>query len=406
MNLGRLITLAFKAIIRNGFRTVLTMLGIIIGVAAVITMLAVGAGTKKSIRDSIAAMGSNMLFIMPGSNLRGPARSANRARFYNKDLQAIAVNSTMLSDISPTVSKGGTAKFQSESRTTTIYGVEPQYMRIRTLEIQDGRMFSQSESSLGAKVCVIGQTIVDNLFGSMDPVGQTIRFDKIPFQVIGTVKSKGQNNAGMDQDDMILAPFNTVRKRIIAGPAAQQIRQIYASVSDETLTQEAIAEIQDILRVHRRLREGVPDDFTILSQQEMGTMMESTSEVLTALLTAVAAISLLVGGIGIMNIMFVSVTERTREIGLRMAVGAKDRDILWQFLIEAIMISLTGGLIGMILGVSASLVLSKVSGWTVVITPSSIVISFVVCVATGVFFGWYPAFKASKSDPIEALRYE
>ena len=406
MNLGRLITLAFKAIIRNGFRTVLTMLGIIIGVAAVITMLAVGAGTKKSIRDSIAAMGSNMLFIMPGSNLRGPARSANRARFYNKDLQAIAVNSTMLSDISPTVSKGGTAKFQSESRTTTIYGVEPQYMRIRTLEIQDGRMFSQSESSLGAKVCVIGQTIVDNLFGSMDPVGQTIRFDKIPFQVIGTVKSKGQNNAGMDQDDMILAPFNTVRKRIIAGPAAQQIRQIYASVSDETLTQEAIAEIQDILRVHRRLREGVPDDFTILSQQEMGTMMESTSEVLTALLTAVAAISLLVGGIGIMNIMFVSVTERTREIGLRMAVGAKDRDILWQFLIEAVMISLTGGLIGMIFGVSASLTLSKVSGWTVVITPSSIVISFAVCVATGVFFGWYPAFKASKSDPIEALRYE
>jgi len=406
MNLGRLITLAFKAIIRNGFRTVLTMLGIIIGVAAVITMLAVGAGTKKSIRDTIAAMGSNMLFIMPGSNLRGPARTASRARFYNKDLQAIAVNSTMLSDISPTVFKGGTAKFQAESRTTTIYGVEPQYMRIRTLEIQDGRMFSPSESSMGAKVCVIGQTIIDNLFGSIDPVGQTIRFDKIPFQVIGTVKSKGQNNAGMDQDDMIIAPFNTVRKRVIAGPAAQQIRQIYASVSDETLTQEAIAEIRDILRVHRKLREGVPDDFTILSQQEMGNMMESTSEVLTALLTAVAAISLLVGGIGIMNIMFVSVTERTREIGLRMAVGAKDRDILWQFLIEAVMISLTGGIIGMIFGVSASLALSKVSGWTVVITPSSIVISFVVCVATGVFFGWYPAFKASKSDPIEALRYE
>jgi len=338
--------------------------------------------------------------------LRGPARTASRARFYNKDLQAIAVNSTMLSDISPTVFKGGTAKFQAESRTTTIYGVEPQYMRIRTLEIQDGRMFSPSESSMGAKVCVIGQTIIDNLFGSIDPVGQTIRFDKIPFQVIGTVKSKGQNNAGMDQDDMIIAPFNTVRKRVIAGPAAQQIRQIYASVSDETLTQEAIAEIRDILRVHRKLREGVPDDFTILSQQEMGNMMESTSEVLTALLTAVAAISLLVGGIGIMNIMFVSVTERTREIGLRMAVGAKDRDILWQFLIEAVMISLTGGIIGMIFGVSASLALSKVSGWTVVITPSSIVISFVVCVATGVFFGWYPAFKASKSDPIEALRYE
>jgi putative ABC transport system permease protein len=267
-------------------------------------------------------------------------------------------------------------------------------------------MFTASEASLGAKVCVIGQTIVDNLFGNIDPVGQTIRFDKTPFTIVVTVKSKGQNNIGMDQDDMVLAPFNTVRKRLIAGPAAQHIRQIYASVSDETLTQEAIAEIKDILRIHRKLRDGVPDDFTIRSQQEMGDMMESTSKVLTALLTAVAAISLLVGGIGIMNIMFVSVTERTREIGLRMAVGAKDRDILWQFLIEAVMISLTGGIMGMIFGVSASLVLSKVSGWTVVIMPSSIVISFAVCVATGVFFGWYPAFKASKSDPIEALRYE
>ncbi|MDR0305069.1 MAG: ABC transporter permease [Chitinispirillales bacterium] len=406
MSLGRLITLAFKAILRNGFRTVLTMLGIIIGVAAVIAMLAVGAGTKKSIRDSIAAAGANMLFIMPGSDLRGPARSAARVRFYDKDLHAIVSNSTMLSDISPIISAGGTVKFQAESRTTSMYGVEPPYMKIRKLEVEDGRMFTQSESSTGAKVCLIGQTIVGNLFGDMDPVGQSIRFNQTPFVIIGTIKSKGQNSSGMDTDDMILAPFNTVRKRIVYGPARQTINQIYASVIDESLTQKAIAEVKDVLRVQRKLRDGVPDDFTIRSQQEISNMMESTSTVLTALLTAVAAISLLVGGIGIMNIMFVSVTERTREIGLRMAVGAKDRDILWQFLIEAIMISLTGGLIGMIFGVSASLILNKAFGWTVVIMPSSIIISFAVCVATGVFFGWYPAFQASKSDPIEALRYE
>ena len=403
MSLARLITLAFKAILRNGFRTVLTMLGIIIGVAAVIAMLAVGTGTRKSIRDSISAMGSNMLFILPGSDIRGPARTASRARFYDRDLYAVAANATMLSGVSPLVRRAGTVKFQSENRTTEIYGIEPQYLNIRTIEIADGRNFTQSESSRGAKVCLIGKTVIDNLFGDSDPIGQTIRFNTTPFQIIGTLKSKGQNNFGADQDDIILAPFNTVQKRIIAG---RTINQIYASVIDESLTQEAIAEIKDILRVQRKLRDGTPDDFTIRSQQEMGEMMESTSKVLTTLLTAIAAISLLVGGIGIMNIMFVSVTERTREIGLRMAVGAKDIDILRQFLIEAIMISLAGGVIGMIFGVATSLILSKLSGWTIVIMPLSIVISFAVCVATGVFFGWYPAYKASKLDPIEALRYE
>lgn len=403
MSIFRLISLAYKAILRNGFRTVLTMLGIIIGVAAVIAMLAVGAGTKKSIRDSIASMGSNMLFIMPGSDERGAARQANRARFYDRDWQAIEENATLISDISPLVQTSGTVKFQAESRTTAIYGVMPLYLQIRAMEVADGRNFTNAEASRGTKVCLVGQTIVDNLFGSIDPIGQTIRFNQTPFVIIGVLASKGQNNFGADQDDIILAPFNTVQKRIIAG---RTIRQIYASVSDETQTQQAIQEIKDILRVERKLRDAAPDDFTIRSQQEMGDMMESTSNVLTALLTAIAAISLLVGGIGIMNIMFVSVTERTREIGLRMAVGAKDRDILRQFLIEAIIISLMGGIIGMIFGVSASLILAKVSGWTIVIMPSSIIISFVVCVVTGVFFGWYPAFKASKLDPIEALRYE
>jgi putative ABC transport system permease protein len=237
----------------------------------------------------------------------------------------------------------------------------------------------------------------------MDPIGQMIRFEKTPFQVIGVLVPKGQNSSGVDQDDMIIAPFNTVQKRVLAG---RTIRQIVASVADESMTQEAVAEVGDVLRVQRKLREGAPDDFTIRSQQEMGDMMESSNNVLTTLLTAIAAISLLVGGIGIMNIMFVSVTERTKEIGLRMAVGAKDRDILWQFLIEAIMISLTGGIIGMIFGISAALAVWKFLGWLVVITPSSIIISFAVCVATGMFFGWYPAFKASKLDPIEALRFE
>lgn len=403
MSIFRLITLAYKAIIRNGFRTVLTMLGIIIGVAAVIAMLAVGAGTRKSIRDSIASMGSNMLFIMPGSDERGAARRMNRARFYDRDWQTIAENAALISAVSPVVQASGTIKFQAESRATTVYGVLPAYLNIRAMEVADGRNFTNAEASRGAKVCLVGKTVVENLFGNIDPVGQTIRFNQTPFVIIGVLASKGQNNFGADQDDIILAPFNTVQKRIIAG---RTIRQILASVTDELQTQAAITEISDILRVERKLRDGTPDDFTIRSQQEMGDMMENTSAVLTALLTAIAAISLLVGGIGIMNIMFVSVTERTREIGLRMAVGAKDKDILRQFLIEAIIISLMGGIIGMIFGVSVSLLLSKVSGWTIVIMPSSIIISFAVCVVTGVFFGWYPAFKASKLDPIEALRYE
>ena len=404
MNIFRLILLAYKAIVRNGFRTVLTMLGIIIGVAAVITMLAVGAGTRQSIRDNIAAMGSNMLFIMPGSDQRGAARQASRARFHESDFRAIAENATMISYISPLVQANGTARFQSATRATGVQGVFPEYLNIRALEIADGRNFTDSEASRGAKVCIIGQTIVDNLFGGIDPIGQTIRFNQTPFVVIGTLVSKGGSSFGMDQDDLILAPFNTVQRRLTSG--RRTIRQIFVSVIDESLTQEAIQEITDILRIERRLRDGVPDDFTIFSQQEMGAMMESTNAVLTALLTAIAAISLLVGGIGIMNIMFVSVSERTREIGLRMAVGAKDRDILRQFLIEAVLISITGGIIGMIFGVSAALILEKISGWTILITPFSIIISFAVCAATGIFFGWYPAFKASKLDPIEALRYE
>lgn len=389
---------------RNGFRSILTMLGIIIGVAAVITMLAVGAGTQKSIRESIAAMGANMLFIVPGGDMRGQARTAAaRARFDEGDLRAIQANATMLSYVSPVVSRNGTVRFQAESRTTSINGVEPSFIYIRALDIADGRNFNDQEAARGAKVVVIGQTIIDNLFGDFDPIGQTIRFDRTPFTVVGTLVPKGQNSMGQDQDDIILAPFNTVQRRLIAG---RTIRQIIASVVDESLTQQAIAEVADILRAHRRIREDAPNDFQIHSQQELGNMMEESNNMMTALLTAIAAISLLVGGIGIMNIMFVSVIERTREIGLRMAVGAKGKDILMQFLIEAIMISLTGGVIGMLFGVGASFALHQTLGWAISIAPTSIIISFAVCVATGMFFGWYPAFKASKLDPIEALRFE
>ena len=403
MNLFRLITLAYKAILRNGFRSILTMLGIIIGVAAVITMLAIGAGTQKSIRENIAAMGSNMLFMVPGADGRGQARAAGRARFFDGDYHAIQSNATMLSYVSPVVFRTGNVRFMSETRSVTINGVNSHFIDIRAMSIADGRIFTEQEAARGAKVAVIGQTVVNNLFGNIDPVGQTIRFERTPLTVIGTLAPKGQNSMGQDQDDIILSPFNTVQRRIIAG---RNIRQIVASVVHESLTPEAIAEVTDILRVHRKLRENQPDDFTIHSQQELGSMMEESNNMMTALLTAIAAISLLVGGIGIMNIMFVSVTERTREIGLRMAVGAKDKDILLQFLIEAIIISLTGGIIGMVFGVGASLGLQQVLGWTVSIMPMSIIISFAVCVVTGMFFGWYPAFKASKLDPIEALRYE
>ena len=387
MNFANLFRIALRALGNNKMRGFLTMLGIIIGVASVITMLAIGQGSKRSIRAQIAELGSNMIMIHPGADMRGGVRQDPAAMQSLKldDYQAIVDETRYVSACSPSVSSSGQA----------IYGSNNYPSR---------DMFTEEDILGSAKVCVVGKTIVDNLFtNGENPVGQIIRFGKIPFRIIGVLTSKGYNTMGMDQDDLILAPYTTVQKRILA---ITHLQSIFCSALSEDQTELAEEEIASILRRNHRLKESDDDDFNIRSQQELSSMMNSTTDMMTMLLACIAGISLLVGGIGIMNIMYVSVTERTREIGLRMSIGAKGRDILAQFLIEAILISVTGGLIGVVFGIGASWGVKLVAGWPVYVQLYSVVLSFVVCTVTGIFFGWYPAQKASNLDPIEAIRYE
>ncbi|WP_368321877.1 ABC transporter permease, partial [Parabacteroides distasonis] len=384
----------------------LTMLGIIIGVASVITMLAIGQGSKRSIQAQISEMGSNMIMIQPGADMRGGVRQDASAMETLKlqDYEDIVNETRYVSATSPSVNSSGQAIYGANNAPTTVYGISPDYMEIRRYEVEDGDMFSDQDVQTAAKVCVIGKTVVDNLFpGGENPVGRVIRFQKLPFRVAGVLKSKGYNSMGMDQDDLILAPYTTIQKKILA---ITHLQGITCSALKEEYTDQAIDEISEILRRNHRLRETDDDDFTIRSMQELSTMLTSTTDIMTTLLAAVAGISLLVGGIGIMNIMYVSVTERTREIGLRMSIGAKGMDILAQFLIESILISVTGGLIGVLFGVGAALVVNVVAHFPIYIQPWSVLLSFVVCTVTGVFFGWYPAKKAAQLDPIEAIRYE
>ena len=382
------------------------MLGIIIGVASVITMLAIGQGSKRSIQAQISEMGSNMIMIQPGADMRGGVRQDASAMETLKlqDYEDIVNETRYVSATSPSVNSGGQAIYGANNAPTTVYGISPDYMEIRRYEVEDGDMFSDQDVQTAAKVCVIGKTVVDNLFpGGENPVGKVIRFQKLPFRVVGVLKSKGYNSMGMDQDDLILAPYTTIQKKILA---ITHLQGITCSALKEEYTDQAIDEISEILRRNHRLRETDDDDFTIRSMQELSTMLTSTTDIMTTLLAAVAGISLLVGGIGIMNIMYVSVTERTREIGLRMSIGAKGMDILAQFLIESILISVTGGLIGVLFGVGAALIVNVVAHFPIYIQPWSVLLSFVVCTVTGVFFGWYPAKKAAQLDPIEAIRYE
>ena len=382
------------------------MLGIIIGVASVITMLAIGQGSKRSIQAQISEMGSNMIMIQPGADMRGGVRQDASAMETLKlqDYEDIVNETRYVSATSPSVNSSGQAIYGANNAPTTVYGISPDYMEIRRYEVEDGDMFSDQDVQTAAKVCVIGKTVVDNLFpGGENPVGKVIRFQKLPFRVVGVLKSKGYNSMGMDQDDLILAPYTTIQKKILA---ITHLQGITCSALKEEYTDQAIDEISEILRRNHRLRETDDDDFTIRSMQELSTMLTSTADIMTTLLAAVAGISLLVGGIGIMNIMYVSVTERTREIGLRMSIGAKGMDILAQFLIESILISVTGGLIGVLFGVGAALIVNVVAHFPIYIQPWSVLLSFVVCTVTGVFFGWYPAKKAAQLDPIEAIRYE
>ena len=406
MNRTNLIKIAIRALANNKLRGFLTMLGIIIGVASVITMLAIGQGSKRSIQAQISEMGSNMIMIHPGADVRGGVRQDASAMETLKlqDYEDIVDETRFVSAVSPSVNSSGQAIYGANNAPTTVYGISPDYLEIRRYKVEDGDMFTEQDIQTAAKVCVVGKTVVDNLFpDGSNPVGKVIRFQKLPFRIVGVLESKGYNSMGMDQDDLILAPYTTIQKKVLA---ITHLQGITCSALKEEYTDQAIDEISEILRRNHKLKESDDDDFTIRSQQELSTMLTSTTDMMTVLLAAVAGISLLVGGIGIMNIMYVSVTERTREIGLRMSIGAKGIDILAQFLIESILISVTGGLIGVVFGVGAALVVNGVAHFPIYIQPWSVVLSFAVCTVTGVFFGWYPAKKAAQLDPIEAIRYE
>ena len=412
MNYQNLFKIAIRAIAANKMRSFLTALGIIIGIAAVITMLAIGQGSKASIKANIAEMGSNMIMIHPGADMRGGVRqdASSMETLKQTDYDAIKDECNYISAISPSVSSNGQWINGNNNTQSSIYGVNQDYLTIRQLKIADGEMFTDSDIKTAAKVCVLGQTVVDYLFpDGSDPIGRVVRFNSIPFRVIGVLKKKGYNSMGMDQDDLVLAPYTTVMKRILA---QTYLSEIVCSAITEEASEPAQDQLTQILRRTHKLKdatdttEGDDDDFNIRSQEEISSMMNSTMSTITILLGSVAGISLIVGGIGIMNIMYVSVTERTREIGLRMSVGARGIDILNQFLIEAILLSVTGGIIGVILGVSISVSLQQFAHVATQIEPWSIIMSFAVCTFTGVFFGWYPAKKAARLDPIEAIRYE
>lgn len=406
MNFANLFRIALKALGNNKFRGFLTMLGIIIGVGSVITMLAIGQGSKKSIQAEISEMGSNMIMIHPGEDMRGGVRlSADDMQTLKvKDFEDIRQECGHVSLVSPSVNSTGQAVYGANNTPTSVYGVNEEFLDIRGYKVQDGDIFSEQDIKTAAKVCLVGKTVIDQLFtNGENPVGKVIRFGSIPFRIVGVLESKGYNSMGMDQDNLIITPYTTVMKRILA---ITYLQEIVCSALSEEYTDKAIEEVSSVLRRNHKLKESDDDDFNIRSQQELSTMMTSTSDMMSTLLAAVAGISLLVGGIGIMNIMYVSVTERTKEIGLRMSIGAKGRDILAQFLIEATLISITGGLLGVILGVAASYIVKAVLSYPILIQPWNIVVSFLVCTIIGIFFGWYPARKASNLDPIEAIRYE
>lgn len=406
MNLTNLFKIAIKALGNNKMRCFLTMLGVIIGVGAVIAMLAIGEGSKASIRSQISEMGSNMIMIMPGAEQRGGVRqsSDDMQTLKPADYEALLTQATTIANITPTVSSSGQWINGNNNYPSQAQGVNTQFLDIRQRKVAQGEMFTEHDVKTAAKVCVLGKTLVDNLFpDGTDPIGKVVRFGAIPLTVIGVLDEKGYNTMGQDQDDMALVPYTTVMKRMLA---IDYLQGIHASAIDEEQTDATIAEITDILRTAHKLRDDQDDNFTIRSMQELASMISSTSSMMTLLLACVAGISLLVGGIGIMNIMIVSVTERTREIGLRMSIGATGKDIMTQFLIEAVIISVTGGIIGIILGSLSTWFVKLFAHWPVQINTTSVILSFAVCTIIGIIFGFYPAAKASNLDPIEAIRYE
>lgn len=406
MNFKNLIKIAVRALVRNKLRAILTMLGIIIGVASVIAMLAIGEGSKKNIQDQMSSMGTNLIMIMPNMQQRGGVSLGASSSMVLKmsDVEALRNEATALSEVSPQISANGQVIYGNQNTRTTVYGVSEEYLAIRKLKIESGRIFNSTEVRGMSKVCILGQTVVENLFGEgSDPVGLSIRIKNLPFEIIGLLKDKGESGMGQDQDDLILAPYTTVQRRLAA---IDYINGIYASAVTEDKSALAIEEVTEILRRTHKLKESVEDDFRVMSQSELLETVGTITDILTYLLGAIAGISLLVGGIGIMNIMFVSVTERTREIGLRMSIGGRSQDILRQFLVESIIMSILGGALGVIFGYLIAKGAGSLMNSPTVVTTQSVVLAFAVCFAIGVFFGWYPARKAANLNPIDALRYE
>jgi putative ABC transport system permease protein len=406
MKLKNQLKAAIRSLSKNKMRTFLTMLGIIIGVASVIAMLAIGEGSKQSIQAQISNLGTNLLTIFPSASMTGGVRmeAGSSVRLTLDDYKAVASRCPAVMYSTPTVRTSGQLIAGSQNWRTSVWGVYPDYFDIRNLTIQTGAIFTAADDRSAMKICVIGQTVSKYLFGEgADPVGRQIRINKIPFLVTGLITAKGQNAFGQDQDDIVIAPFTTVQERMLT---ITYINSIMVSATTEKMIPEATDEITQVLKERHRLGPSEDPDFTIRSQADIASAATATSGILTILLASIASISLLVGGIGIMNIMLVSVTERTREIGIRMGVGARGRDVLLQFLIEALMISLIGGIIGVGIGILTSQVIAGIMKWPVTITLQSIILSFLFSTAIGIFFGWYPARKAASLNPIDALRYE
>ncbi len=397
--------IAGRALVRNKMRSALTMLGMIIGVGAVITMVSVGRGAKAQVEAQIATIGSNMVIIFPGSTTQGAVRggSGTETTLTEQDAEAIGREISAVRVAAPSLRTTAQVISANQNWSTTITGSTPDFFIIRDWSIELGSPFTQSDVSGANKVAVIGKTVAENLFGAQDPVGETLRIRNVPFKVIGTLAAKGQSMQGQDQDDIIIVPLTTLQKRIMG---VTHIGTILASANSPEETTMAEEEIRLLLRQRHRILPGQEDDFRVRNMTEIASAAESSSRIMTVLLGSIASVSLIVGGIGIMNIMLVSVTERTREIGIRMAVGARGRDILLQFLMEAVVLSLTGGLLGIALGMAGSKIISTVVQWPTVVSLRAILFASIFSIAIGIFFGLYPARRAASLDPIEALRYD